>query len=139
MVQLIVGQKGKGKTTVILDKVNDEVRSAKGNIVFLDKDSGHMFELNNKIRLIDVSEYPITNSDEFVGFISGIISQDHDIQSMYLDRFMKCAHLDENNITDTILKLDRLSAQFGINFIISVSVDESELDDRLKDKVLIAL
>lgn len=139
MVQLIVGQKGKGKTTVVLEKANDEVKNAKGNIVFLDRDSGHMFELNNKIRLIDVSEYPITNSDEFVGFISGIVSQDHDIQSMYLDRFMKCAHLEGKDITETILKLDRLSNQFGINFIISVSMDENELDDRLKDKVLIAL
>ena len=70
MVQLIVGQKGKGKTTVILDKVNEEIKTAKGNIVFLDKDSEHMFELNNKIRLINVSEYLISNSDEFIGFIA---------------------------------------------------------------------
>ena len=72
MVQLIVGKKGKGKTKHLLDKVNTEVQSVSGNIVYLDKSTKHMYELNNKIRLIDLSSYMITNSDEFLGFISGI-------------------------------------------------------------------
>ena len=32
MVQLIAGNKGKGKTKYLLDKVNDEVKTASGNI-----------------------------------------------------------------------------------------------------------
>ncbi len=139
MVQLIVGQKGKGKTTEILNKVNEEIKSANGSIVFLDKDSGHMFELNNKIRLIDVSGYGIKNADEFVGFIAGIISQDHDLEAMYLDGFMKCAHLEGKDVTDVILKLDEISSKFNINFVISVSLDKSELSEEIQDKVLIAL
>lgn len=139
MVQLVVGQKGKGKTTVILNKVNEEIKSAKGSIVFIDKNAQHMYELNNKIRLIDVSGFSITNSDEFTGFISGIISQDHDLESMYLDGFMKCARLEGKDITPTIQKLDKISTTFNINFIISVSLDRSELSDELQDEVLIAL
>lgn len=139
MVQLIVGQKGKGKTTVILNKVNEEIKSANGNIVFLDKDSAHMYELNNKIRLIDVSRYDLTDSDEFIGFIAGIISQDHDLEAMYLDGFMKCAKLEGKDITPTVLKLDKLSKKFNVNFVISVSLDKSELSDELQDKVLVAL
>ena len=54
MVQLVVGKKGKGKTKYLLDKVNAEVQNASGNIVYLDKSTKHMYELNNKIRLIDV-------------------------------------------------------------------------------------
>ena len=61
MVQLIVGKKGKGKTKQLLDKVNGAIKAAEGNIVYLDKSSKHMYELNNKIRLIDVSGYPIKN------------------------------------------------------------------------------
>ncbi|MGN1144980.1 MAG: twitching motility protein PilT, partial [Acetatifactor sp.] len=68
MVQLIVGRKGKGKTKQLLDKVNNEVKSITGNVVYLDKSTKHMYELNNKVRLIDVSQYMIENSDEFVGF-----------------------------------------------------------------------
>ena len=61
MVQLVVGQKGKGKTTEILMRANEEIKTATGNIVFLDRNSAHMYELNNRIRLIDVSRYPIRN------------------------------------------------------------------------------
>lgn len=139
MVQLIVGQKGKGKTTVILEKANEEIKSASGNIVFLDKDSAHMYELNNKIRLIDVSRYGLADSDEFVGFIAGIISQDHDLEAMYLDGFLKCAKLDGKDIAPTIQKLEKLGKKFDVNFIISVSVDKADLTEDLQEKVLVAL
>ena len=76
---------GKGKTKYLLDKVNTEVKDINGNIVYLDKSTKHMYELNNKVRLIDVSEYMIDNSDAFIGFVCGIISQDHDLQMMFLD------------------------------------------------------
>ena len=94
MVQLIAGNKGKGKTKYLLDKVNAEVKTASGNITYLDKSTKHMFELNNKVRLINVSDYFITSSDEFLGFICGIISQDHDLQQMYFDSFLKIACLE---------------------------------------------
>ena len=98
MVELIVGKKGKGKTKVLLDKVNGAIKNVNGSIVYLDKSTKHMYELNNKIRLIDVSGYPIINADEFVGFICGIISQDHDLEQMYFDSFLKIANLEGQNI-----------------------------------------
>lgn len=139
MVRLIVGHKGKGKTTEILGRVNAEIKNAAGSIVYLDKSNKHMYDLNNRIRYIDVSRFPIRNSDQFVGFICGIISQDHDIESMYLDGFMKCAKLEDQDVTETILELDRVSSQFNINFVISLSLDKSELAAELQDKVLVAL
>ena len=57
MIQIIAGKKGKGKTKHLLDKVNAEVKEVHGNIVYLDKSSKHMYELNNKVRLIDTSEF----------------------------------------------------------------------------------
>ena len=72
MVEIIAGEKGKGKTKYLLDKVNDSVKAASGNIVYLDKSQKHMYELNNKVRLINVTDFPITNCDEFLGFIDEI-------------------------------------------------------------------
>ena len=34
MVELIVGKKGKGKTKVLLDKVNGAIKDANGSIVY---------------------------------------------------------------------------------------------------------
>lgn len=139
MVQLIAGKKGKGKTKQLLDKVNTEIKDVQGNVVYLDKSTKHMFELNNKIRLIDVSDYLITNSDEFIGFICGIISQDHDLQQMYFDSFLKIACLEGTDISAAVTKLDEISEKFHVNFVLSVSLDESELPESVKSKVIISL
>jgi hypothetical protein len=139
MVQLIAGKKGKGKTKHLLDKVNAEVKTASGNITYLDKSTKHMFELNNKVRLINVSDYLVTNSDEFLGFICGIISQDHDLQQMYFDSFLKIACLENGDIAPVVAKLEKIGEAFGIDFILSVSLDEAELSDELKSKVIVSL
>ena len=139
MVQLIVGKKGKGKTKCLLDKVNTEVKNVLGSVVFLDKNTKHMYELNNKIRLIVVPDFSITNPDEFIGFVSGIISQDHDLQQMYFDSFLKISCLEGNDISEVIEKLDKLSEKFGVEFVLSLSLDESELPESVKSKVIISL
>ena len=139
MVQLIVGKKGKGKTKCLLDKVNTEVQNVLGSIAFLDKNTKHMYELNNKIRLIVVPDFSITNPDEFIGFVSGIISQDHDLQQMYFDSFLKISCLEGKDISEVIEKLDKLSEKFGVEFVLSLSLDESELPESVKSKVVISL
>ena len=139
MVQLIVGNKGKGKTKQLLDKVNSEIKNVEGNIAYLDKSTKHMFELNNKVRLINVSDYMIDNSDEFLGFISGILSQDHDLQQMYFDSFLKIACLEGADVVPTIVKLEKMSDAFKVDFILSVSMDEKELPEEIKKNVIISL
>lgn len=139
MVQLIVGEKGKGKTKQLLDKVNNEVKVISGNIVYLDKSTKHMYELNNKVRLIDVSQFMIEDSKGFLGFVCGIISQDNDLQQMYFDSFLKISCLADADITETIEKLDKISEKFGVDFVLSVSTDASKLPESVKDKVIVAL
>mgnify|MGYP001036528066 FL=1 len=139
MVQLIVGKKGKGKTKQLLDKVNSEVKDISGSIVYLDKSTKHMYELNNKVRLIDVSRYMIENESEFLGFGCGIISQDHDLEQMYFDSFLKIAALEGKDISAVSEKLDKMSDFFQVDFILSVSMDESELPEAVKDKIIVSL
>ena len=139
MVELIVGKKGKGKTKVLLDKVNGAIMNVNGSIVYLDKSTKHMYELNNKIRLIDVSGYPIINADEFVGFICGIISQDHDLEQIYLDSFLTTAKLEGLDISGTLEQLEEIGEKFGISFIISVSLDKEEIPAEFQDKIATAL
>lgn len=139
MVQLIVGKKGKGKTKHLLDKVNSAVKTASGNIVYLDKNSKNMYELNNRIRLINVSDYLVNDCDEFIGFICGIISQDHDLQQMYLDSFLVNAHLEGQDITPAIEKLKKISKLFQVDFMINISLDESEIPEQLRDRIVVSL
>lgn len=140
MIEIIAGEKGKGKTKELLAKVNHSVAAASGNIVYLDKSQKHMYELNNKIRLINVMDYPIDNCDEFLGFLCGIVSQDHDLEEMYLDSFLTIAFAEtDDEIQHAIEKLDIISEKYNVKFILSVSRDESKLPECAKAKIVISL
>lgn len=139
MVQIISGEKGKGKTKYLLDMANTAVKESKGSIVYLDKSSKHMYELNNKIRLINVQEYPITTSEGFIGFICGIICQDRDLEQMYLDSFLKLACLDGKDIEETIKILDVISEKYQITFVLSISTNAENLPESAKPSVVVSL
>ena len=136
MVQLIVGVKGAGKTKKMLDHVHESIKNVEGNIVYLDKSSQNMHELDNKVRLINVSEYPIDTTDQFIGFVCGICSQDYDLQEMYLDGFLKIARLEGQDISSALLQLNKISEQFKVNMVLSVSMDEKDLPDFAKSQVI---
>ena len=142
MIQLITGTKGRGKTKILLDKVNTAVYDAKGNIAYLDKSNKHMHELKRKIRLINVKSYLVDNSEEFLGFICGIISQDHDLEAIYIDSFLKISHLeckDSKHLIPMFEKLAKISDMYKVEFIISISCSEDELPDTLKKYVVVSL
>lgn len=139
MIQIIAGEKGKGKTKHLLDRVNTAVKTANGSIVYLDKSSKHMYELSNKVRLINVSDFPISNCDEFLGFLSGIISQDHDLEEMYLDSFLTISSVKDDELSHAIERLDIISSTFNVNIILSVSKNEADLPECAKAKICMAL
>jgi len=139
MVCIICGEKGKGKTRVLLDKANEAVKTSGGSVVFLDKDSDHMFELNNKIRLINVKDFLIQNSDEFVGFICGIISQDHDLEEIFLDSFLKISFTDKDSMKAVLTKLIAITDKFNIDIVLSLSVKSEEIPEDFKNYILVSL
>ena len=69
----------------------------------------------------------------------GIISQDHDLQQMYFDSFLKISCLESADITAAVSKLEKISETFGVDFILSISLDEADLPENLKEKVIISL
>ena len=41
MIDIIAGAKGKGKTKILIQQVNDDIKLTKGTIVYLDKNDKH--------------------------------------------------------------------------------------------------
>ena len=139
MVELIVGKEGKGKTKQLLERVNSEIKTASGNIVFLDRNDKHMFELNNKVRLVNVAEYDFTNSSEFIGFVCGILSQDHDIEQMYIDAVLKVAKTDKSELSAVVKRLAVIGNKFNVKFTASVTLDASEIDEEIREYIAVEL
>lgn len=139
MVELIVGAKGKGKTKVLLEKAAEAVKNANGSVVYVDKNKQHMYELSTKIRLVDITQYIVKNEDGFLGFVSGVIASDHDLEWLILDSFVTVAGLEGKNISSAILQIKELAAKYNVNIVVSVSMDEKDLPDGVKELVTVAL
>ena len=136
MVQLIVGVKGEGKTKKMLEHVHNILASTDGNVVYLDKSTQNMHELDNRVRLINVTEYPIQNTDQFIGFVCGICSQDYDLQEIYLDGFLKIAKLEGQDISSTLSQLNQISEQFHVNMVLSVSMAKDQIMRIFRDRYM---
>ncbi len=139
MIELITGEKGKGKTKILIHKANEAVLLSNGSIVFLDKSNKHMYELSNRIRMINVPEFHIGNFDMFCGFLYGIASQDHDLEQLYLDSFLSIAHVNGPELEDALAFLQEFSKTQGIDIVISISINADALPASMKEFVSVAL
>ncbi|MCM1180168.1 MAG: twitching motility protein PilT [Clostridium sp.] len=140
MIELVVGEKGKGKTKILMGKANNDIKVTGGNIIYLDRNNKHMYELSNRVRLINVPDYNIRSADMFLGFVYGIASQDHDLDRMFLDNFMSIACVETvEEVEDMLKELSAISDKFEIDFVIGISMGKDDLTEYLKELVVMAL
>lgn len=133
MVKLLIGHKGSGKTKNMIQLANDRVEKSDGSVVFINKNHRLMYDLKYKIRVVCMEEYEhITNSDEYVGFLYGIISSDHDIEVIFIDSILKHADVSISDLPEFLSRLDGLSKKYEIEFIVSISASAEELGDIVK-------
>lgn len=139
MVECIAGRKGKGKTKHLLEKVRIREAKSRGSIVYLDKSSQHIYELSNRVRLINMSEFPIDTREAFLGFVCGIISQDHDLEVMFLDSFLTISHCEPADLPAMLEGLKALSEKYGVDFVLSISADKEELPEEIYGAICVSL
>lgn len=133
MVKLLVGRKGTGKTKSMIQFANDRVEKSDGSVVFINKNHRLMYDLKYKIRVVCMEEYEhITNSDEYIGFLYGIISSDHDIEVIFIDSILKHADVNIADLPEFLGRLKELADQYEIEFIVSISASVEELGDIAK-------
>ncbi|MBQ6670158.1 MAG: hypothetical protein IJM80_00840 [Firmicutes bacterium] len=132
MVKLLIGHKGSGKTKKMIDLANSSLNTVNGSVVFINKNSRLMYDLKYRIRVICMEDFEqIRNIDEYIGFIYGIISQDHDIELIFIDSILKFADVTFSNIEDFLARLDLISRTYGMDFVVSLSATREELGDYL--------
>lgn len=138
MVKLLVGNKGNGKTKSMIELANNRVEQSDGSIVFINKNHRLMYDLKYKIRVVCMEEYEeITNSDEYIGFLYGIISSDHDIEAIFIDSILKHTNVNIPDVPDFLASLKKISDKYGIEFVVSLSADVAELGDGIKEYEII--
>ncbi len=139
MLELIIGDKGKGKTRKMVERANNENKITSGSIIYIDKSNKHMYELSNSIRLINMHDYNINSYDAFVGFIQGLISSNYSLTHIFLDNFMTLLSIESDQLTQALDEMYNLSEKYDITFVISTAVNENEIDDKYKAGIICKL
>lgn len=128
MVNLLTGPKGSGKTQQMIELANKTVKSCDGHVFFIKKSHRDTYSLSFNIRAICMADYEmIKNIDEYLGFIYGMTSADHDIEAIFIDGILKHANISLENMPDFLAKLEQISKDTNINFYVSVSATNDQL------------
>lgn len=118
---------------------NEMLESSDGSIVFINKNYRLMYDLKYRIRVVCMEDYEaITNIDEYIGFIYGIISSDHDIQVIFIDGILHHKDVHITDLKEFFQRLQTISELHHMDFIVSVSAETEELKDALTECELLA-
>lgn len=141
MIQVILGDKGSGKTKRLIDLTNEALKQEHGNIIFIDDDKRYMYDLRHEIRFVDASEYPAVYkcaAHEFLGFLCGMLSADFDLSLIAVDAFKKLVktELAADEMRDFFAQLEVLSENHNCNFVLSISGTQEDVPEYISKYVL---
>lgn len=136
MVEVICGKKGSGKTKRMIALANTAAENAKGNVVFVDDDTRYVYDLDRSIRFINAGEYDVHEPNAFIGFLNGLSAQNFDLQVVFIDGFLKILNTNVNQLSDFFKRVTHYSKQHNVRVVISVSGDEAEMPEYVKELVV---
>ena len=122
MVKILAGEKGEGKTKRMLDMANAAGKEAKGNIVFVDDDNSHMYDLHYSVRFVETPKFIMEDPQVFRGFVCGILSQNSDIETIYIDGLNHIMdRISDADFTAFIQELDKTSKEAEMDMVMIIS------------------
>ena len=141
MIQIILGDKGSGKTKRLIDCVNEALKTEHGEIIFIDDDKRYMYDLRHEIRFVDISEYPTvykSSADQVLAFISGMLAINYDLSLISMDAFAKIVKtpLSDPSMETFFENLEKIGTQHNCNFLLSVSGMEDTIPSYIRKYVI---
>ena len=122
MVKILAGEKGEGKTKRMIDMANAAGKEAKGNIVFVDDDNSHMYDLHYSVRFVETPKFIMEDPQVFRGFVCGILSQNSDIETIYIDGLNHIMdRISDADFTAFSQELDKTSKEAEMDMVMIIS------------------
>ncbi|HHU52716.1 MAG TPA: hypothetical protein GXZ43_01365 [Clostridiaceae bacterium] len=133
MIEAIVGFKGSGKTSIMVDEITDVANTKDTNVVCIEYGKRFNQNIPYQVRLIDIAEYPVRNYRELLTFIAGVSAKDHDITHFYIDSLYKIAHSEDRKELEIFFNdLEDLTQNLAAKFVITISDDPDLMPDNVK-------
>lgn len=127
MIQLIIGEKGSGKTKSMIDMINESAKQTQGHVICVEKSMKLTYSISHDVRVIDVDDYCINGYEMLYGFLCGILAGDYDIAEMYIDGILKIGGKDRDGLGELLTKLDEIT--HDIKLVITVSDSRDSLPE----------
>ncbi|MDE6500581.1 MAG: hypothetical protein K2K02_06360 [Ruminococcus sp.] len=131
MIKLITGKKGTGKTKILIDQINEAVKSSNGNVVCVEKGSTVRYSISRKVRWCDTEYYKVEGYDAFYGFIAGLLASNYDITHIYIDGILRIVGRDYEEVGKMFEKIDSLTGD-DVSVVFTVSADADDLSENVK-------
>lgn len=132
MFTLIAGKEGCGKTKTLIDLANSKVKQSNGNVIFIDDDTRHMYDLHHDMRFISMNETPLKTSDEFFGFIVGLMSNNYDIETIYIDGLTKIIGNDVTQLAEFAKRAETFTKTNNVEIFSTVNMEIETIPDTLQ-------
>lgn len=130
MVKIITGNKGSGKTKILIKAIHDAEKKSNGNVVAIQKGSSLNTDITYKVRLVNIEDYAVEGMDAFYGFIAGILASDHDCTDIFVDATLKITGRDYAKLGEMFDKLAKITPATTVT--LTVSADNNELPENVK-------
>ncbi|MDD6796182.1 MAG: hypothetical protein PUE01_12375 [Clostridiaceae bacterium] len=135
MIQVFCSKRGSGKTKKLIDLANSQLEKAKGNSVYIDDDTSYITQIDSRIRFIATNDFEINDYKAFYGLLCGIISEDYDIENIYIDGEFSINSSTNNEASFWLKKIDELSSKFNINIYMNVHYEKKDIPEFIKEFV----
>lgn len=135
MINVIIGEKGTGKTARLIEAVHIAEQAATGSVVFVNKGKRHVLDLSHTVRLVDTEEYAIASYEEFFGFVCGILSQNYDIAHIFVDSITKIVNDDMAAFEKFLDRIAPIAEASNAELQIILSMDPAQVSDGIKKYV----
>lgn len=135
MIKLIVGNKGTGKTKIMVDMIGKALETSNGNVVCIEKEPKLTYEIPSSVRLMETCKDDISGYAEFYGYLTGVLSGNFDITDLFIDSTLKIGGKDLNAFAEMIQKLEKAVGSREINIVFTVSTDASDIPESIKNHI----
>ena len=128
MIQVFCGKRGSGKTKALIGLANDKVSESKGHIVYIDDNKRPLLQLDKAIRFVDASDFDLNQGKSFYAFLCGMISEDYDIDTIFVDGLFSIVDLVNEDAAHLFSLLENISDKNSVDFYINVTEVEGMPD-----------
>lgn len=135
MIRVFCNKRGSGKTKNLIDLANEQIHGTKGASVYIDDSLKHMRQIDRRIRFISTNDFNIGGEQNFYGLLCGILSEDYDIENIYIDNVLDEAVSKVEEFEKCFRKVSELSDKFSLNIYININYEEKEIPVFIREYV----